>query len=161
MSPETELPSARLGPFERYLTLWVSALCMITGILLAAWCARRVQRRRDRGAGQLAGGHPGLAHDRADAAEGRFRRDRDGGRHWRGITTTVAVNWLVKPFSMALLGWLFIGGLFRPLLPAGQIDSYIAGLICSRPRLAPRWSSSGRIWSTALSGFSGRGRCRR
>ena len=42
---------------------------------------------------------------------------------------TVGINWLVKPFIMALLGWLFIGWLFRPLLPAGQIDSYIAGLI--------------------------------
>jgi ACR3 family arsenite transporter len=41
----------------------------------------------------------------------------------------VAVNWLVKPFSMALLGWLFIGGLFRTFLPADQIDSYMAGLI--------------------------------
>ena len=48
---------------------------------------------------------------------------------WRGIATTVGINWLVKPFSMALLGWLFIGHLFRPWLPAGQIDSYIAGLI--------------------------------
>ena len=48
---------------------------------------------------------------------------------WRGIAITVGVNWLVKPFSMALLGWLFIGLLFRPLLPAAQIDSYIAGLI--------------------------------
>ena len=51
------------------------------------------------------------------------------GQHWRGIAATVGVNWLIKPFSMALLGWLFIGHLFRPLLPAGQIDSYIAGLI--------------------------------
>jgi arsenite transporter len=48
---------------------------------------------------------------------------------WRGIAETVGLNWLVKPFSMALLGWLFIGWLFRPWLPAGQIDSYIAGLI--------------------------------
>ena len=48
---------------------------------------------------------------------------------WRGIAVTVGINWLVKPFSMALLGWLFIGWLFRPFLPAGQIDSYIAGLI--------------------------------
>jgi len=45
------------------------------------------------------------------------------------IAVTVGINWLVKPFSMALLGWLFIGWLFRPFLPAGQIDSYIAGLI--------------------------------
>jgi len=48
---------------------------------------------------------------------------------WRGIGVTVFVNWAVKPFSMALLAWLFIGWLFRPLLPEGQIDSYIAGLI--------------------------------
>jgi ACR3 family arsenite transporter len=49
--------------------------------------------------------------------------------HWRGIGVTLFINWAVKPFSMALLGWLFIGGLFRPWLPADQIDSYIAGLI--------------------------------
>jgi ACR3 family arsenite transporter len=48
---------------------------------------------------------------------------------WRGIAVTVGVNWLVKPFSMAALGWLFIGWFFRPWLPADQIDSYIAGLI--------------------------------
>ena len=48
---------------------------------------------------------------------------------WRGIAVTVGINWLVKPFSMALLGWLFIGLIFRPWLPAGEIDSYIAGLI--------------------------------
>ena len=49
--------------------------------------------------------------------------------HWRGIGVTLFINWAVKPFSMALLGWLFIGWLFRPHLPADQIDSYIAGLI--------------------------------
>ena len=49
--------------------------------------------------------------------------------HWRGIAATVGINWLVKPFSMALLGWVFISHLFRPLLPAGMIDGYIAGLI--------------------------------
>jgi ACR3 family arsenite transporter len=51
------------------------------------------------------------------------------GRHWRGIAVTLGINWLVKPFSMALLAWIFIGWLFRPLLPAVQIESYIAGLI--------------------------------
>jgi ACR3 family arsenite transporter len=50
-------------------------------------------------------------------------------RHVRGIGVTLFVNWLVKPFSMAFLGWLFIRNLFAPLLPAGQIDGYIAGLI--------------------------------
>ena len=49
--------------------------------------------------------------------------------HWRGIGVTLFINWAVKPFSMALLGWFFIGWLFRPYLPADQIDSYIAGLI--------------------------------
>jgi arsenite transporter len=50
-------------------------------------------------------------------------------RQIRGIGVTLVVNWLVKPFSMALLAWLFIRHLFAPLLPAAQIDSYIAGLI--------------------------------
>src|SRR5690606_23945173 len=49
--------------------------------------------------------------------------------HWRGIGVTLFINWAVKPFSMAALGWLFIGWLFRPYLPADQIDAYIAGLI--------------------------------
>ncbi len=48
---------------------------------------------------------------------------------WRGIAVTVGINWLVKPFTMAVLGWLFIGWIFRPWLPETQIDSYIAGLI--------------------------------
>jgi arsenite transporter len=51
------------------------------------------------------------------------------GAHWKGIATTVGVNWLVKPFSMALLAWVFIAHVFRPYLPADQIDSYTAGLI--------------------------------
>jgi ACR3 family arsenite transporter len=51
------------------------------------------------------------------------------GGHWRGIMATVGINWLVKPFSMALLGWLFIGHVFRAFLPADQLDSYMAGLI--------------------------------
>jgi ACR3 family arsenite transporter len=49
--------------------------------------------------------------------------------HWRGIGITLFVNWAVKPFSMALLGWLFIRQVFAPFLPADQLDSYIAGLI--------------------------------
>lgn len=49
--------------------------------------------------------------------------------HWRGIGVTLFVNWAIKPFSMALLGAIFIGWLFRPYLPAGEIQSYIAGLI--------------------------------
>jgi ACR3 family arsenite transporter len=48
---------------------------------------------------------------------------------WRGIAVTLFINWAVKPFSMALLGWLFVRQLFAPWLPAEQLDSYIAGLI--------------------------------
>jgi ACR3 family arsenite transporter len=58
-----------------------------------------------------------------------FAALKEVGQHWRGIGVTLFINWAVKPFSMAALGWLFIGWLFRPLLPAAQIDSYIAGLI--------------------------------
>lgn len=64
-------------------------------------------------------------------------------QYWRGIGVTLFINWAVKPFSMAALGFFFIGYVFRPYLPAGQIDSYIAGLI-SRQRLARRWCSCGR-----------------
>ena len=49
--------------------------------------------------------------------------------HWRGISVTLFINWAVKPFSMALLGWIFIRHVFAPYLPADQLDSYIAGLI--------------------------------
>ena len=50
-------------------------------------------------------------------------------KHWRGIGVTLLINWAVKPFSMALLGWLFIRHVFAPYLPAAQLDSYIAGLV--------------------------------
>jgi ACR3 family arsenite transporter len=116
--------------FERRLTLWV-CLCIAVGVLL----------------GQLA---PGLFHAigameiakvnlpvaaliwlmiipmllKVDfSALGEVRR------HWRGMGVTLFINWAVKPFSMAALAWLFIGHVFRPLLPADQIESYIAGLI--------------------------------
>jgi ACR3 family arsenite transporter len=70
-----------------------------------------------------------LADDHPDAVRIDFMSLRQIGSYWRGIGITLFINWAVKPFSMALLGWLFIGWLFRPMLPAGQIDSYIAGLI--------------------------------
>ncbi len=119
-----------LGVFERYLTLWV-ALCMAGGVAL----------------GQLV---PGIFRLLGNATLAQVNLPiavlvwlmivpmllkidpaalREVGAHWRGIAATVGVNWLVKPFSMALLAALFIGHLFRPFLPAGQIDSYIAGLI--------------------------------
>jgi ACR3 family arsenite transporter len=116
--------------FERFLTFWV-ALCIIAGIAL----------------GQMI---PGLFHVLGEATVAQvnipvavlvwlmiipmlLKIDLSAlgevGRHWRGIASTVGVNWLVKPFSMALLAWIFIAHVFRPYLPADQINSYTAGLI--------------------------------
>ncbi|GGC85343.1 ACR3 family arsenite efflux transporter [Chelatococcus reniformis] len=119
-----------MSTFERYLTLWVG-LCVVAGVAL---------------------GHlmPGVFHAIGAAEVAKvnlpvavliwlmvipmllkidFAALSQVGRHWRGIGVTLLINWAVKPFSMALLGWLFIGWLFRPYLPADQVGSYIAGLI--------------------------------
>jgi ACR3 family arsenite transporter len=119
-----------MSTFERYLTLWVF-LCIIVGVTL---------------------GHllPGVFHfvGALEVAKVNlpvailmwlmiipmlikidFRSLAQVGIYWRGIGVTLFINWAVKPFSMALLAWLFIGWLFRPYLPGHQIDSYIAGLI--------------------------------
>ncbi|MER2263623.1 ACR3 family arsenite efflux transporter [Methylobacterium oxalidis] len=119
-----------MSTFERYLTLWVG-LCIAAGVAL---------------------GHvsPGVFRAIGEAEIAKvnlpvavliwlmivpmllkvdFAALRQVGRHWRGIGVTLFINWAVKPFSMALLGWLFIGWVFRPYLPADRIDSYIAGLI--------------------------------
>jgi len=69
--------------------------------------------------------------------------------HVRGIGVTLFVNWLVKPFSMALLAWIFIRHLFAPWLPADQIDSYIAGLILLAAAPARQWCSCGAGSRTA------------
>ncbi|NWG23362.1 MAG: ACR3 family arsenite efflux transporter [Pseudorhodoplanes sp.] len=116
--------------FERYLTVWVF-LCIVAGIALG-WL------------------FPGLFHAIGGLEVANvnlpvalliwlmivpmlvkidFAALREVGRHWRGISVTLLINWAFKPFSMAVLGWFFIGYLFRPYLPADQIDSYIAGLI--------------------------------
>ena len=116
--------------FERYLTLWV-ILCIGAGVGLgwlfpgafAALASAEVAKVNIPVALLVwAMIIPMLM--RVDfAALGQVKN------HWRGIGVTLFVNWAVKPFSMALLAWLFVGLLFRPLLPAGQIESYIAGLI--------------------------------
>ncbi|KWH56403.1 ACR3 family arsenite efflux transporter [Burkholderia anthina] len=119
-----------IGFFERYLTVWV-ALCIVAGIAF----------------GQVL---PGLFHAIGRMAYAQvnlpvglliwvmivpmlvkvdFGALHEVRRHVRGIGVTLVVNWLVKPFSMAFLGWLFIRHLFAPMLPADQLDSYIAGLI--------------------------------
>ncbi|KGM22259.1 ACR3 family arsenite efflux transporter [Stenotrophomonas maltophilia] len=119
-----------MGLFGRHLTLWV-ALCIIVGTLLGHF---------------LPGAFASLAA--AEMAKVNlpvavliwlmiipmllrvdFGAMRQLGQHWKGIGVTLLINWAVKPFSMALLGWLFLRHVFADWLPAGQIDSYIAGLI--------------------------------
>ena len=119
-----------MSTFERYLTLWV-ALCIVAGIALGHLMPPVFHLI---GAAELARVNLPVALliwlmivpmlvkiDFAALAQVR--------EHWRGIGVTLFINWAVKPFSMAALGWLFIGYLFRPCLPAAQINSYIAGLI--------------------------------
>ena len=116
--------------FERYLTLWV-ALCIAAGIALGQMLPGPVQAigRMEVAQVNLPVGLliwvmivPMLL--RVD-----FAALHQVGRHWRGIGVTLFVNWAVKPFSMALLGWLFVRHVFAPWLPADQLDSYVAGLI--------------------------------
>lgn len=116
--------------FERYLTVWV-ALCIVAGVALGHVVPSVFQML---GAAEYASVNIPVAAliwlmiipmlVRIDFATLGMVRS-----YWRGIGVTLMINWAVKPFSMALLGWLFIGYLFRPLLPGAQIDSYIAGLI--------------------------------
>jgi ACR3 family arsenite transporter len=116
--------------FERYLTLWV-ALCIVAGIGLGQVFPAPFH---------LVGGLEVASVNLPVAVLiwlmviptllkidfGALDKVRE---HWRGMGVTLFINWAVKPFSMALLGWLFLGWLFRPWLPADQIDSYVAGLI--------------------------------
>jgi ACR3 family arsenite transporter len=119
-----------IGFFERYLTVWV-ALCIVTGIVLG---------RAFPGAFQSIAR---LEVARVNIPVGiliwvmiipmlikiDFGALSQVKSQWRGIGVTLVVNWLVKPFSMAFLGWLFIRHIFAGWLPADQLDSYIAGLI--------------------------------
>ena len=127
-APEATAPA--LGLFERYLTLWVG-LCIVAGIALGHLAPAPFQLL----------GRLELAQVNLPVAGliwlmivpmllkidfGALHHVR---KHWRGIAVTLFINWGVKPFSMALLGWFFVAHLFRPLLPEAQIDGYIAGLI--------------------------------
>ncbi len=119
-----------MSVFERYLTIWVF-LCIIAGITLGRFFPNLFQAV---GAMEIAEVNLPVAVLiwlmiipmllRIDF--GALTQVKE---HWRGIGVTVFVNWAVKPFSMAALGWLFIGYVFAPYLPADQITSYIAGLI--------------------------------
>ncbi|WP_429806934.1 ACR3 family arsenite efflux transporter [Ensifer sp. B1-9] len=119
-----------MSAFERYLTLWVT-ICIVAGIALGHLMPDVFQAI---GAAEIAKVNMPVAiliwlMIIPMLVKIDFRSLSNVGNHWRGIGVTLLINWAVKPFSMALLGWLFIGWLFRPLLPADQIDSYIAGLI--------------------------------
>ena len=119
-----------MNVFERYLTLWVF-ICIVVGIVLGQLAPELFQAIAALEVAQvnLPVGLliwvmiiPMLI--KIDfAALGQVRQ------HVRGIGVTLFINWLVKPFSMALLAWLFIRHAFAPWLPEDQIDSYIAGLI--------------------------------
>ncbi|MFC5394230.1 ACR3 family arsenite efflux transporter [Bosea vestrisii] len=119
-----------MSTFERYLTLRV-ALCIVVGIALGHFLPGAFHAI---GAMEIAKVNLPVAvliwlMVIPMLLKIDFAALGEVGRHWRGIGVTLFINWAVKPFSMALLGWLFIGWLFRPYLPADQIDSYIAGLI--------------------------------
>lgn len=122
--------SASLGKFERYLTLWVG-LSIVIGVLLGQAFPMVVETIG------------GLEVARVNLPIGMLiwvmiipmllkvdftAWNRIKG-HVRGIGVTLFINWAVKPFSMAFLGWLFIRHWFAPYLPAAQLDSYVAGLI--------------------------------
>jgi ACR3 family arsenite transporter len=116
--------------FERYLTVWV-ALCIVGGICVGQWMPTVFE----------AIGNVEVAHVNLPVGvliwvmiipmllKIDFSAMSQVKLHWRGIGVTLVVNWLVKPFSMALLGWLFVRHVFAPFLPAAQLDSYVAGLI--------------------------------
>ena len=136
--------------FERFLTLWVG-LCILAGIALGQMLPAPFHRLGNLTVAQVNLPIAVLVWlmiipmllkiDLAALAQVRA--------HWRGIAVTLGVNWLVKPFSMALLGAFFIGYLFRPLLPPAQINSYIAGLILLA---AAPCTAMVFVWSNLLDG---------
>jgi ACR3 family arsenite transporter len=116
--------------FERYLTIWVF-LCIVVGVLLGQfipapfhWLGGLEVAKVNIPVGLLIWVMIIPMLLRID-----FMVLHEVRKHWRGFGVTLFINWAVKPFSMALLGWLFIRHVFAPYLPAAQTDSYIAGLI--------------------------------
>ncbi|MBK0413920.1 ACR3 family arsenite efflux transporter [Chromobacterium haemolyticum] len=119
-----------MNRFERYLTLWVF-LCIVAGIALGHLLPQMFQA-----IGKLEIAQVNLPVGLLIwvmiipmLVKVDFGALHEVRQHVRGIGVTLVVNWLVKPFSMAFLGWFFIRNLFAPMLPAEQLDSYIAGLI--------------------------------
>ncbi|MGS0742460.1 ACR3 family arsenite efflux transporter [Glaciimonas sp. GG7] len=127
-------PAPSISFFERYLTVWV-VLCIVVGIALGQWFPGVFQQishlevaRVNLPVGILIWIMiiPMLIKIDFSALSGTFSNTHN---QWRGVGVTLFINWAVKPFSMALLGWIFIRHLFAQWLPAEQLDSYIAGLI--------------------------------
>jgi ACR3 family arsenite transporter len=121
---------APMSLFERWLTLWVF-LCILAGIALGQWLPAPFQAlgRMEVAQVNLPVGLLIWVMIVPMLVKVDFGALHEVRRHVRGIGVTLFVNWLVKPFSMALLGWLFVRQLFAPWLPADQLDGYIAGLI--------------------------------
>ncbi len=121
---------APLGFFERYLTAWV-ALCIVVGIVLgqALPAVFKTVGAMEIAKVNLPVGLLIWVMIIPMLLKIDFGALSQVRAHVKGIGVTLFVNWLVKPFSMALLGWIFVRHLFAPMLPAAQIDSYIAGLI--------------------------------
>jgi len=121
---------AAMGNFERYLTLWV-LLCIVVGIALGYAVPSGFQQIARWEIAQVNLPVAGLIWLMIIPMLLKidFAALHQVKQHWKGVAVTLFINWAVKPFSMALLGWLLIRGLFAPWLPAEQIDSYIAGLI--------------------------------
>jgi ACR3 family arsenite transporter len=116
--------------FERTLSLWVFA-CIVVGIALGQFfpAAFKVVGAIEIARVNLPVGVLIWVMIIPMLVKVDFGALHEVRQHVRGIGVTLFVNWLVKPFSMALLGWIFIRHLFAPMLPTDQIDSYIAGLI--------------------------------
>ncbi|MHC1652782.1 ACR3 family arsenite efflux transporter [Stenotrophomonas maltophilia] len=119
-----------MGRFERHLTLWV-ALCIVAGTALGhflptvfATLARAEMAKVNLPMAVLIWLMIIPMLLKVD-----FGAMRQVGQHWKGIGVTLFINWAVKPFSMALLGWLFLRHVFAGWMPPGQADGYIAGLI--------------------------------
>jgi ACR3 family arsenite transporter len=119
-----------MSVFERYLTVWVF-LCIVVGIALGQMFPGPVQAigRMEIAQVNLPVGLLIWVMIIPMLLKVDFGALKQVSSHWRGIGVTLFVNWAVKPFSMALLAWIFIRHVFAPWLPADQADSYVAGLI--------------------------------
>ena len=124
------VPPAPMNPFERWLTLWV-ALCIVAGVVLGQWLPGPVQAvgRMEIARVNLPVGLLIWIMIIPMLLKVDFGALHQVRQHWRGIGVTLFVNWAVKPFSMALLAWVFVRHVFAPYLPSDQADSYVAGLI--------------------------------